>query len=108
MSSTVTWFFFSSRRRHTRWPRDWSSDVCSSDLLTFEFTTLETSIKDFFDQMDRLGKEISKNQIDLLYASGVVAVGAMLACEIARRKLQNPECPPVPFLARSLPYRDYR
>src|SRR5207253_4203084 len=27
-------FFFSSRRRHTRWPRDWSSDVCSSDLST--------------------------------------------------------------------------
>src|SRR5439155_11817396 len=27
-------FFFSSRRRHTRWPRDWSSDVCSSDLLS--------------------------------------------------------------------------
>src|SRR5439155_6730760 len=25
--------FFSSRRRHTRWPRDWSSDVCSSDLF---------------------------------------------------------------------------
>src|SRR5439155_14593948 len=30
----VNVFFFSSRRRHTRWPRDWSSDVCSSDLLT--------------------------------------------------------------------------
>src|SRR5437870_527410 len=28
-------FFFSSRRRHTRWPRDWSSDVCSSDLLSY-------------------------------------------------------------------------
>src|SRR5437868_7716267 len=27
-------FFFSSRRRHTRSKRDWSSDVCSSDLLT--------------------------------------------------------------------------
>src|SRR5207245_6667684 len=27
------WFFFSSRRRHTRCYRDWSSDVCSSDLL---------------------------------------------------------------------------
>src|SRR5690625_7648828 len=24
-------FFFSSRRRHTRWPRDWSSDVCSTE-----------------------------------------------------------------------------
>src|SRR5690606_32635030 len=27
-------FFFSSRRRHTRFSRDWSSDVCSSDLKT--------------------------------------------------------------------------
>src|SRR5438876_8016447 len=26
-------FFFSSRRRHTRWTGDWSSDVCSSDLV---------------------------------------------------------------------------
>src|SRR5687768_17651173 len=29
-------FFFSSRRRHTRCSRDWSSDVCSSDLLEGE------------------------------------------------------------------------
>src|SRR5690348_17422134 len=28
----VSFFFFSSRRRHTSWPGDWSSDVCSSDL----------------------------------------------------------------------------
>src|SRR5215475_11355245 len=27
-------FFFSSRRRHTRFSRDWSSDVCSSDLAS--------------------------------------------------------------------------
>src|SRR2546430_4680798 len=27
-----TFFFFSSRRRHTRFDCDWSSDVCSSDL----------------------------------------------------------------------------
>src|SRR6267154_4407797 len=32
-------FFFSSRRRHTRWTGDWSSDVCSSDLTRqFSFT----------------------------------------------------------------------
>src|SRR5690625_4152266 len=31
--SSFGFFFFSSRRRHTRWPRDWSSDVCSSDLV---------------------------------------------------------------------------
>src|SRR5215217_9249112 len=28
----IFFFFFSSRRRHTRYWRDWSSDVCSSDL----------------------------------------------------------------------------
>src|SRR6266581_7611418 len=28
----IVGFFFSSRRRHTRWTGDWSSDVCSSDL----------------------------------------------------------------------------
>src|SRR2546430_3467895 len=30
----VFFFFFSSRRRHTRFDCDWSSDVCSSDLLS--------------------------------------------------------------------------
>src|SRR6266581_2397602 len=29
---TIRFFFFSSRRRHTRWTGDWSSDVCSYDL----------------------------------------------------------------------------
>src|SRR2546429_4482344 len=33
-------FFFSSRRRHTRCSRDWSSDVCSSDLLGNKFQAL--------------------------------------------------------------------
>src|SRR6266550_9120225 len=32
-SFNVYFFFFSSRRRHTRCSRDWSSDVCSSDLV---------------------------------------------------------------------------
>src|SRR5437868_13042135 len=30
-------FFFSSRRRHTRSKRDWSSDVCSSDLAAWQY-----------------------------------------------------------------------
>src|SRR5438309_8667500 len=34
--STYFFFFFSSRRRHTRWNCDWSSDVCSSDLVKLE------------------------------------------------------------------------
>src|SRR5690606_40788249 len=35
VSSFCLFFFFSSRRRHTRFSRDWSSDVCSSDLVEF-------------------------------------------------------------------------
>src|SRR5690625_7052913 len=38
-------FFFSSRRRHTRWPRDWSSDVCSSDLRAMSWALAATSSK---------------------------------------------------------------
>src|SRR2546429_6732814 len=34
MSCVDCFLFFSSRRRHTRCSRDWSSDVCSSDLAT--------------------------------------------------------------------------
>src|SRR6266581_4837992 len=39
-------FFFSSRRRHTRWTGDWSSDVCSSDLglLVFGLVALLTGL----------------------------------------------------------------
>src|SRR5256886_11958761 len=33
LTRVVSIFFFSSRRRHTRFDCDWSSDVCSSDLL---------------------------------------------------------------------------
>src|SRR2546430_11097719 len=39
-SSPGVAFFFSSRRRHTRFDCDWSSDVCSSDLERFADTGL--------------------------------------------------------------------
>src|SRR3712207_7113873 len=40
----AVFFFFSSRRRHTRYWRDWSSDVCSSDLKG-EFEGMAEKIK---------------------------------------------------------------
>src|SRR5256886_12110942 len=39
----VVVFFFSSRRRHTRFDCDWSSDVCSSDLRTISHGSLVKS-----------------------------------------------------------------
>src|SRR5690606_40929659 len=40
-------FFFSSRRRHTRFSRDWSSDVCSSDLG--EYLKVEVEVEQSTD-----------------------------------------------------------
>src|SRR5256884_447391 len=43
-------FFFSSRRRHTRCSRDWSSDVCSSDLA-YTFDHIAEIINHFTDAL---------------------------------------------------------
>src|SRR5690606_40945264 len=38
-------FFFSSRRRHTRFSRDWSSDVCSSDLVGLDAGVVDAAVR---------------------------------------------------------------
>src|SRR5436305_14460399 len=62
-----TCFFFSSRRRHTRCGRDWSSGVCSSDLIREQQAELVLSRQDIGHWLDahrecrseerRVGKE---------------------------------------------------
>src|SRR5437868_15279614 len=53
-------FFFSSRRRHTRSKRDWSSDVCSSDLVEeFEKAGRKTIL---FPGIDLVGRVLSSGQ----------------------------------------------
>src|SRR5690606_39755928 len=47
-----SYFFFSSRRRHTRFSRDWSSDVCSSDLK---------------DPVELHGEQITRGVSELVY-----------------------------------------
>src|SRR5690606_41143319 len=48
----VIFFFFSSRRRHTRFSRDWSSDVCSSDLGWTPVAGALESAKESFAGLD--------------------------------------------------------
>src|SRR5690554_4102307 len=43
-------FFFSSRRRHTRCGRDWSSDVCSSDLSSLERIFIENKVYSLIEE----------------------------------------------------------
>src|SRR5207253_8681953 len=58
-------FFCASRRRHTRWPRDWSSDVCSSDLLMTAFASREGNSAFDCNRKARLmprGQQLSNRQ----------------------------------------------
>src|SRR5690606_40545825 len=50
-------FFFSSRRRHTRFSRDWSSDVCSSDLSN----PAEFQLPAYSDSYAVVNAQISRN-----------------------------------------------
>src|SRR3989449_10379754 len=54
-------FFFSSRRRHTRCSRDWSSDVCSSDLV--DLRPKHVTGKEAQELLDRAGITVNKNTI---------------------------------------------
>src|SRR5690606_39476201 len=77
--SVIFCFFFSSRRRHTRFSRDWSSDVCSSDLLTAQ---LARQLRHPFDQTPQLtGQRILRQQLGevLLHLAEPVGGGAQTA-----------------------------
>src|SRR5687768_5139701 len=66
-------FFFSSRRRHTRCSRDWSSDVCSSDLLGFDkngsFTVSDGA------QLIKIEKSLATGSITLQSGKNKVVLG---------------------------------
>src|SRR2546430_6696772 len=48
-------FFFSSRRRHTRFDCDWSSDVCSSDLTTMTVVSFMVKTEGLGMSLDAAG-----------------------------------------------------
>src|SRR5690606_4167974 len=57
----IVYFFFSSRRRHTRFSRDWSSDVCSSDLITESGISAVELMGESVE--DYAGKPADKNKV---------------------------------------------
>src|SRR6266436_8174603 len=65
----MRFFFFSSRRRHTRCSRDWSSDVCSSDLLE------GTELAQLFRRGYRaeLARNVTGGGLGLYFSNGIVA-----------------------------------
>src|SRR5690349_22989940 len=61
-------FFFSSRRRHTRSLRDWSSDVCSSDLIAIQPETGELWCS--VNERDALGDNLVPDYITHVQEGG--------------------------------------
>src|SRR5207249_5757005 len=86
------YFFFSSRRRHTRSKRDWSSDVCSSDLLPEEYfaADMQASAAANTGQWRR-SQESVRRAIDLATRVDVKEVAARYAARSEERRVGK-EC----------------
>src|SRR5690606_39335406 len=54
-------FFFYSRRRHTRFSRDWSSDVCSSDLFRYHYRRTRREVFPVLSRIQNIGYELGEN-----------------------------------------------
>src|SRR5690348_18176301 len=81
-------FFFSSRRRHTRWTGDWSSDVCSSDLRE-AWKLLEANLEAVLERPDDVE------------ARGAMQMGAFLAGDRKSTRL-NSSHPSISYAVFSL------
>src|SRR6266480_6181012 len=80
----LLFFFFSSRRRHTRLTCDWSSDVCSSDLVAFRKSPVGQLFYQFFGE-NTLRSDISVSVGEIgspLDHTGPIAAGERNAARI--------------------------
>src|SRR5256886_6157318 len=79
---SAVFFFFSSRRRHTRFDCDWSSDVCSSDLpdidIDFEHEKREQVLQYLYDKYGRARAGLAAEVITYRARSAVRDVGKAL------------------------------
>src|SRR2546430_12141267 len=88
MDRVVLFFFFSSRRRHTRFDCDWSSDVCSSDLGQQTGVDMPGESKGLLRRLENwsaisigsisMGQEVGVTPIQLISAVSAIANGGML------------------------------
>src|SRR5690625_6868592 len=82
-------FFFSSRRRHTRWPRDWSSDVCSSDLDDDSSTALGLLMPGLERALEGREPVASAAEPELTPEAALAAAEAELASATALRSEEH-------------------
>src|SRR5438034_3552496 len=108
-SFTLCFFFFSSRRRHTRSLCDWSSDVCSSDLKQgLQFGEVYQTLQSFLggayvNQFNRFGRQWkvylqaepqyrnSSDQINNFYVRNSKSEMTPLGSLVTIRRVSGPE-----------------
>src|SRR5476651_1335686 len=81
---SVLCFFFSSRRRHTRYWRDWSSDVCSSDLaIPVDEQIAEWFVNENLIPVVRRGwKKIVRNPVVIAIAIAALVISGVAAYRV--------------------------
>src|SRR6266699_4210251 len=92
-------FFFSSRRRHTRCGRDWSSDVCSSDLFFggVPARLVPDNLKTGVDRPDLYDPKINRS-----YAELAAHYGCLVDPARSRKPRDKPQVArPVPYIRDS-------
>src|SRR2546421_8137705 len=98
-SSSRCFFFFSSRRRHTRSDRDWSSDVCSSDLTSgrdIKNTRLATNLCKAVTVVTNAARDLvlqTGARADRVWTvpCGLVVPQAILPRSVSRKRLGIPD-----------------
>src|SRR5690625_2345479 len=99
MCFLCVFFFFSSRRRHTRWPRDWSSDVCSSDLYEITKGSVHFNGEDLLE-MDVDERARAGLFLAMQYPSEIsgVTTSDFLRSSINSRREEGDEIPLMQFI----------
>src|SRR5256886_2826698 len=102
----IHFFFFSSRRRHTRFDCDWSSDVCSSDLEIGELTRIgvalgtERDLKTLLELILTQARRITTSDAGSLY---LVETGDQGQKRLRFRIAQTYSKPDAPFVEFTIP-----
>ena len=88
----MIFFFFSSRRQHTRCDRDWSSNVCSSDLVENArsgHANLDQLITVSQSATGNLQAQQAGNQIEALQTEQIMQMEAMMAAHYRAEALNR-------------------
>src|SRR2546427_12792536 len=91
----MLFFFFSSRRRHTRFDCDWSSDVCSSDLIIAPISGLIERTKFYEGRLISAQTDLLTviHQVDPMYIVGSAPENYLLQRrrDLASEKVDRPD-----------------